>query len=202
MNNLIELDAELKSNGIHLNKSGPFLRTYEILLSKYIDTDVSLVEIGVLCGGSLKLWKNYLGTKANIYGIDIHTPVLNESQIIEYSADQGSRDSIQQVISLIPKIDVLIDDGSHQCSHQINTFEEIYPKLSREGLYIVEDTHTSYIINYEGGYKKEGTFIEYCKNIIDTFYINEDNRIKTTAISGTIDSIIFYKDMVVFRKIR
>lgn len=189
-------------NGSHrrINKPGGFLTIYETLLSKYRNTDVSLVEVGIDAGGSLQLWKNYLGSKALIYGIDIHPPQLEESQIKEFIANQEKREELKHVASLIPKIDVLIDDGSHMCSHQINTFEEIFPYVSRGGLYVCEDLHTSYRNDYGGGYKKEGSFIEYCKDLIDSSYPNEDEKIKASDVSKMIDSITFYPSMVVFRK--
>jgi hypothetical protein len=39
--------------------------------------------------------------------------------------------------------DVVIDDGGHTANQQITAFEELYPALSENGLYFVEDTHTS-----------------------------------------------------------
>jgi hypothetical protein len=47
-------------------------------------------------------------------------------------------------------IDVLIDDGSHITNHQIRTFDHIYPKISSNGFYIIEDLRNSYedILNH------------------------------------------------------
>ena len=40
--------------------------------------------------------------------------------------------------------DVIIDDGSHINAHQIFTFENLFSELKAGGLYIIEDTLTSY----------------------------------------------------------
>jgi hypothetical protein len=51
---------------------------------------------------------------------------------------------------------------------QILTFEYLFLKLKEGGIYLVEDTHTSYWYNYGGGLKKKSSFIEYSKKIIDS----------------------------------
>lgn len=40
--------------------------------------------------------------------------------------------------------DVIIDDGSHLNADIIRTFQLLWPKLKSQGLYCVEDTHSSY----------------------------------------------------------
>jgi len=43
---------------------------------------------------------------------------------------------------------------------QIITFEEIYNHINQNGVYLCEDTHTSYWPEYNGGLLKKDTFIE------------------------------------------
>jgi hypothetical protein len=190
-----------KSTNRPFNKPDSFLKIYDSLFSNYVNTDVSLLEVGVQLGGSLQLWKDHLGNKASIYGIDIHPSEIQELQIKEFIADQGDRESLKRAIALIPKIDICIDDGSHISQHQINTFEEVFPFISENGLYICEDIFTSYREKFGGGYKNPNSFIEYCKDLIDSFYPREDERIKTNIITKKIASISFYLGLVVIRKI-
>jgi hypothetical protein len=63
--------------------------------------------------------------------------------------------------------DLVIDDGSHLGRHQIPTFEYLYPRISERGLYVCEDLHCSYWPTYEGGLRREDTFIEHAKGLID-----------------------------------
>ncbi|MDZ7817326.1 MAG: hypothetical protein U5K55_01380 [Aliarcobacter sp.] len=37
---------------------------------------------------------------------------------------------------------------------QINTFEELFDHIDKNGIYLCEDIHTSYLEEYGGGYKK------------------------------------------------
>ena len=60
-----------------------------------------------------------------------------------------------------------IDDGGHTMGQQIATFEEMYPKVNENGVFLIEDLHTSYWQSYGGGYRKPGTFMEYAKALTD-----------------------------------
>jgi hypothetical protein len=69
--------------------------------------------------------------------------------------------------SLPFEFDIIIDDGSHVQSHVRETFSIMFPKLKNGGLYLVEDLHTAYWEGYGGGLRKQGTFIEDVKWLID-----------------------------------
>lgn len=200
-----DLEIYFKNNepqGRMIDKPNHFLVIYDILLSKYRNNPVKLMEIGLGNGGSIQMWKNYLGPQALIYGVDIADKKdFEESQIKIIRADQGDAFFIDQIIEETPMMDIIIDDGSHKVEHQISTFKGLFPNLAPGGLYVCEDTHTSYRENYGGGYKKEGTFIEYCKNIIDALHYPEDERIPVPSVISQISSITFYRSMVVVKKI-
>ena len=53
-----------------------YLRIYEREFSKWRDSEIHLLEIGVNKGASIKLWLEYF-TYASIYGVDIN-PFKNE----------------------------------------------------------------------------------------------------------------------------
>ena len=112
-----------------------------------------MLEIGVSGGGSLAMWKDYLGLEAKILGIDI-VPACKEHEAENIEVFIGSQDDqvlIGQVLEKYPRLDVVLDDGSHQTSHMIRSFELLYDHLAPHGVYIVEDTHTCYWPKYEGG---------------------------------------------------
>ncbi|MBU2052452.1 class I SAM-dependent methyltransferase [Patescibacteria group bacterium] len=203
MSNLEQnFDEHKSAGGRAIYKELSFRMIYERLLSPFKGGNVTLVEIGVGYGGCLQMWKEYLGLAAKIYGIDKEDRLCyEEPQIKCIVGDQGDRSFLKVIPAMIPRINVLIDDGSHVNSDQISTFEEIFPHLERGGIYFCEDTHTSYREkDYGGGYKKEGTFIEYCKNLIDALYHTEDERIQCPDVAKTIESISFYRSLVVIKK--
>ena len=51
-------------------KHSSYFHSYEKVFSRFIDKEIIFVEVGVLGGGSLFMWRDYFGKKARIIGID------------------------------------------------------------------------------------------------------------------------------------
>lgn len=203
MNDLERIFAENTERLIHKWKH--YFEIYDRHFSRFKGTDVHLVEFGVSQGGSLQMWKEYFGPKARIYGIDInpHCEKLAEERIEIFIGDQEDRKFLKALTKKIPRIDILIDDGGHTMTQQINTYEEIFPFVDKNGVYLCEDLHTSYWPKWGGGYKKRGTFIEYSKNFID--YINawhsvQPRRLKVTDFTKSVHSLHYYDSILVIEK--
>jgi hypothetical protein len=65
----------------------------------------------------------------------------------------------------------------------------------------VEDLHTAYWNEYEGGLRNPNTFIELCKNLIDE--LNADHSrgaLPPTEFTRTTAGIHFYDSMAVFER--
>jgi hypothetical protein len=73
--------------------------------------------------------------------------------------------------------------------------------LPRNGVYLVEDLHTAYWSEYEGGLKRQESFLETCKGLIDE--LNADHSrgaLPPTEFTRTTLSMHFYDSIVVFEK--
>ena len=83
----------------------------------------TFVEIGILNGSSLKMWKEYF-PNATIYGIDIdpRCKSFEDDRVKIIIGDQNDDDFLNRIKVEIPSIDILLDDGSHITDHQIKTF--------------------------------------------------------------------------------
>ena len=134
------------------------------------DDRIQILEIGVFEGESLLMWSEWFRI-AQIVGIDIHQNCTKyadpEKRIAVEIGNQTSEPFIRSVIDRYGSFNLVIDDGSHINSEQIRTFEILFPLLEKGAMYVIEDTHTSYWSSYGGGIKKNGSCIEYFKNIID-----------------------------------
>jgi len=160
-----------------------------------------LLEIGVSGGGSLQVWKKFLGPYARIVGIDIN----QESQFAEDQIDvrigsQTDTGFLQSILDEFGTPDVVIDDGSHVASHQAISFEYLYPRIDRAGVYAVEDLHTAYWEDNEGGLRREGTFIERSKSLIDQLHGRYTHATEHTSFTDTTLSISFYDSLVIFER--
>src|ERR1035441_4302581 len=146
-----------------------YLPIYDRHFSVFRGTPVKLLEIGVLDGGSLQLWRKFFGADATIFGIDIdqRTKAFDDSDGRVRIGSQADTKFLRSVIDEMGGIDIVIDDGSHVASHQRTSFKFLYPLLNVGGVYLVEDLHTSYWRGYfEGGIRRKGTFIEEMKSLI------------------------------------
>ena len=143
-----------KENIIH--KWFAYFDEYEKHFSRFRGKDVNILEIGVSHGGSTKMWKHYFSknnAKVNIYGVDINPDCkkLEEEGIQIFIGSQEDREFLRQLKTQIPPVDILIDDGGHTMQQQIVTFEEMFDHVKDNGVYWVEDLHTSYWEEFGGG---------------------------------------------------
>lgn len=188
-----------------IHKWDHYFEIYERYFSKYRSQKVNILEIGVSQGGSLQLWKKYFGNQAAIYAIDINPACkqFEEENIRIFIGSQSDPAFLNEVTDQIPELDIIIDDGGHTMLQQKISFETLYPKVKEGGVYIVEDTHTSYWYEFHGGLRKRTSFIEYAKNLIDSLYehhVHEKHKILLTGNTKHINSIHFYDSMVIFDK--
>ena len=109
---------------------------YENALSPYKDKKITLLEIGINYGSSLELWSKYF-SNAEIIGVDYidygYKPIKENIKIIIGNATK------KETFSQIKHLDIVIDDGSHNINHQLNSFKILHERLTNNGLYIIED---------------------------------------------------------------
>ena len=135
-----------QNTGRLIHKWEHYFEIYDRHFSRFRGTDVHVVEFGVSQGGSLQMWKNYFGPACMIYGIDInpHCEMLAEDQVKIFIGDQEDRGFLRELAGKIPRIDILIDDGGHRMRQQIATYEELFPHVHENGVYLCEDMNTAY----------------------------------------------------------
>ena len=176
---------------------------YERHLSPYRNKTVTMVEIGVSKGGSLQMWQRFLGPMATLVGIDID-PYCKDHEgdnIFVRIGDQSDKSFLQSVIQEFGNPDIVIDDGSHVMSHILATFEYFYSRLPKNGIYIVEDLHTAYWEEFEGGISEPNTFINKSKTFVDK--LNADHSrgaVEPDFISKNTFGISFYDSVVVLER--
>ena len=203
MKNIRDLFYEHDENLIH--KWDHYFEVYERYFSKYKGQKLNILEIGISHGGSIQLWKKYFGNGVQIFAIDINPECekLKQENTTIFIGSQSDTAFLTEIKEKIPMMDIIIDDGGHTMDQQKISFEHLYSKVKDGGIYLVEDTHTSYWHQFHGGYKNPNSFIEYSKNLIDSLYdehVENDRKIKVTEITKNINSITFFDSIVVFEK--
>ena len=177
---------------------------YHRHFAPYRGKDVVLLEIGVYQGGSLALWKNYFGDSLRLFGVDIHPGCkeFEDDQTTIYIGSQSDPDFLRHIKDNMPRPDIIIDDGGHMMHQQITSLKELFSHLKDGGLYVVEDLHTSYWKEYDGGYRRKQTFIEYSKDLIDQLhaYHSRTSALQPDAFTASIRGLHFYDSVLVIEK--
>lgn len=203
-NDLFNFWMEKKHRLIH--KVVHYFPIYETWFSKFRNTDVVFVEIGVQNGGSAQMWKDYFGKYAKIIGVDIdeRCKQFEDEQITIEIGSQEDPKFWAEFKQKYPRVDVLLDDGGHTMKQQITSFNEMFPHVSEGGIYMCEDCGTSYRKDRDtwgGGYGNPNTFIEYTKKLIDLMNAYETKGIiEPDYFTHNIGGIHFYDAIVVFEK--
>lgn len=198
-----KLFYEYRGNRL-IHKWNHYLPIYSRLFEPYRarKTAVRFLEIGVSRGGSLELWRSYFGADAIIFGIDIDPScaVFNDTKTPVRIGSQTDPKFLAAVVAEMGGVDIVLDDGSHIASHQRIAFDTLFPLLSDDGLYVVEDVHTSYWGgSFKGGYRRAGTFIEFSKSIIDDIHRWYSGRPGHSS-AASVASIQFFDSIVAFEK--
>ncbi|WP_428375395.1 class I SAM-dependent methyltransferase [Lichenicoccus sp.] len=193
----------LTHQGRTIHKWKHYFPAYERHFCRFVDRPVTFLEIGCGLGGSLQMWKRYLGPHAQIVGIDIRSVCAEyqEDQIAVRIGDQSDPAFLSSIIDEFGHPDIVLDDGSHVMAHVLASFGYLYQRCASDGVYLVEDLHTAYWDEYGGGLGREGTFIELCKALIDE--LNADwsrGALMPTEFTRSTQSMHFYDSMAVFER--
>jgi hypothetical protein len=132
-----------------------YLDVYDPLLAPWLGREIKLLEIGILKGGSLQLWRDYfpLGT---IVGIDLKLPehFISGERIQIFEGSQSDERFLSEVANkTAPEgFDIIIDDASHIGELTRRTFWHLFDyHLKPGGLYAIEDWGTGYWDDFPDG---------------------------------------------------
>lgn len=202
-----------------LHKWHHYFDIYERHLARFRGTECLMLEFGVLDGGSLVMWSEYLGPKARIIGVDIE-PLTKRYDGIRPNVsvivgDQSDQAFLAEIARHGP-FDIAIDDGGHTARQQINTFNGIYGHVADNGVYICEDTHTSYWPKFQDA-GPGVTMVEHAKTLVDDMHsiyrerpkryfvdrpADREGELLVSRFAASTFSIQFYDSIIVFEKRR
>lgn len=198
LNDLEIYRSYLKSPYLSLKHSAYF-QVYEELLSKYRNQPITFVEVGVLNGGSLFMWRHFFGTQARIIGVDFN-PLAKRWEQDGFEIHIGSQSDPQfwqNFFNVIGMVDILLDDGGHTNEQQIVTTHQSIPFIRDGGLMIVEDVHASYFKDF--GNPSRYSFINYAKLFIDAINARFPGvNVIQNMFRDAVYSAHFYDSIVAF----
>ena len=179
-------------------KHSSYFHVYDELLAEFYGRDITFIEIGVLNGGSLYMWRDLFGKNSRIIGVDLN-PAAKKWEKDGFEIHIGDQDDPIFWKTILPKVgsfDVLLDDGGHLYSQQITTVTSVLDAANEHAIIIVEDTHTSYM---DGFGQKKWSFMEYCFEIVNRINQRSSAITNPSLVENRIHSINFFESIVAFR---
>jgi len=137
-----------------------YIEWYEDTFCERRTEQLNVLEIGVLFGGSLKMWEKYF-ENSQIYGIEdfsqkdgqwhyqyepvdgdaVMEEINSHERITLFNFDCESPTSIKENLQDL-SFDIILDDANHKLTQQMKNFENYYPYINDGGIYICEDVQT------------------------------------------------------------
>lgn len=117
-----------------------YLDHYEQRFWPFCQKPVTVLEIGVMGGASLRMWREYF-PRGLIYGVDIDPPTMieGEERIKTFCGPQNDAAFLESVWQETKDFDLVIDDGSHCGKDHLASFQVLWPHLRDGGWYCIED---------------------------------------------------------------
>jgi demethylmacrocin O-methyltransferase len=119
-----------------------YLSHYEQRFQQLRQAPVKLLEIGIMGGASLRMWRDYF-QQGSIYGIDVMQEaidsVVNDERIRGFCGEQEDVGFLDATVREFSPLDIVIDDGSHKGNHHLISFQALWPHLKNGGWYCIED---------------------------------------------------------------
>jgi hypothetical protein len=194
---LIDLFYSSKNRSIKWKK---YFSVYEKLFEIYRNKEITFVEIGILDGGSLEIWKKYFGKNSRIIGID-NNPECKKFENQDYEIFIGSQSDPKfwhKFYKQVGDVDIVLDDGGHTNDQQIVSLIESIKNIKDGGLHVVEDVHTSYQKHYGNPYKY--SFMNFSKKTIDDINTTFPNTINFNyTLNKSIYSVEFFESIIAFK---
>lgn len=118
-----------------------FTVVYETWLGHQRYAITNMLELGVLDGGSIRMWQDYFVNHKWIHAADINPSIPDfGDKVMRWQVDQDDRCSLRK---LPGDLDLIVDDGGHTMRQRQYSLIELFNHLKPGGTYILEDLHTS-----------------------------------------------------------
>ena len=154
-----------------------YLPVYERLWAPLRERPIALLELGVLGGESLRLWRDFFAAGGPIVGVD-RTRVTVRDATGRIHVAQGEQDDPALLTQLSETHapggwDVIIDDASHLAGPTRHAFAHLFERLKPGGYYSIEDWGTGYWCDWPDGErwwrwpKRQAGMVGLVKTLVD-----------------------------------
>jgi len=120
---------------------------YDFFLKHLRTEPIRLLELGLGHGTSAKTWREYFPNATIVMG-DCNKEYVDKTPegCIGVLCDQDFQETMIKLCADYGPFDIVIDDAGHQMFQQQRTFVNIFPHVNPNGIYIIEDLFTSFLL--------------------------------------------------------
>ncbi len=172
---------------------------YSNLFEEFRYDKFNMLEIGYGDGCSMKTWIDYF-PNADINILDINYNFIHSDRCRVIKGDQSIKEDLIKISKTIKNTKLIIDDGSHNPTHQIDTFNYLFKNLLEQGgLYIIEDIEVSYwnsnssLYGYKSGHVNLLDFFKKYLEMINSEFTKVENDLDISTITFGQNCIIIKK---------
>jgi hypothetical protein len=198
-----------------------YFAAYREVFGSLTSKRMRILEIGVLNGAGLQLWKKYFSHPDTVVvGIDILPDCAQFDSpgtgIHVRIGSQADPIFLQKVVKEFGPFDLIIDDGSHRSSHMITSFNCLFADgLGDSGIYFVEDLHANY---WPAWRDSSRSFLDLCNELVEHMHAHyrqnspesflvakpsdQAMSLEVPVITTMIDEIRFFDSIVAIYKTR
>lgn len=191
-------ELALKHGADKSSEQHGFTAVYEQFLEPFRDHPITMLEIGVFEGASVRMWRDYF-PHARIYAIDFDASARRhgDARITVLVGNQMDPEFLDTVVAASGPLDFVVDDGGHRPEQQLTSLFHLWEHLKLGGVYAIEDVHTSYLGRWSPGWRQPGTTIEVLKELVDD--VNSYWHRRGARLSD-LESVQFYPELCVMSK--
>jgi SAM-dependent methyltransferase len=160
-----------------------------------LSSTISIAEVGVACGASLRMWSNYL-PKSKVIGFDIRDDckhLCSDLSNVEIRIQDPAND-----LPINDRFDIFIDDASHISEHIVNLFINCWKLVKPGGYYVIEDLRCTYNDQYKTDYER--TFNCKVNNDRSLFIDLFDKILKQIDCKSDIECVYYYAQLLIVKK--
>lgn len=152
-----------------------------------------ILEIGVFKGESIRMFNEFYNGDCEIHCIDID-PACDVSNIGDnvhfHLVDCGNKEQLELFVENMEdvKFDIILDDASHVVYHQMLTYSYFRKMLNTDGIYVMEDLHTSFVECFPMTISEETTTLDFFVKFTPYFRFSDElnaellNEIKSVTL--------------------
>ena len=212
-------DLYISDRNLNIHKFHNYFWIYERYFTKFVNKPIKMLEIGVKNGGSTRMFKKWLGDRAQIIGVDIDENCRNidfpENVTVEIG-DQSDPEFLKYLSNKYGQFNIVLDDGGHTYDQITTSFNLLFDSVALDGIYMIEDTCCQFWENSKFlGSSGTDSFKEFVwdlvqkvnadmgdHSLIDYWYLKPEERseLRHSTVGRFIGNVSVYESIVVVEK--